>query len=80
MTLNRGFGGKRPCPKCMIPAKELSEATKKFPGCTTASMSHVYHDANCQRLATEKEEILKANGIRGVEVHFIIKSAPACQY
>jgi hypothetical protein len=69
MTLIRGFGGKCPCPVCLVPDNLLSQLLLDFPLRTTTSMKSILTQAKEMGLQIEKEEIYKSVGLRGIVVH-----------
>jgi len=68
MTLVRGFGSKFPCPVCLVPPHMLADLSETHPRRTTRSMQAVLKEANEKHLASEKENVLKEAGLRGVDV------------
>ena len=78
MALIRGVKCLFPCPRCLIPqAKQgsLSSAPLR----TVASTRAIIQEAREQQHAQEKEEILKAAGLRNVDViYFIIPVLRYC--
>ncbi|KAJ7084993.1 hypothetical protein C8R44DRAFT_753060 [Mycena epipterygia] len=59
-----------PCPKCLVPKCDLHRITKAFKLCTTESMKAVVQKALSVGTKSEKEEILKSNGIHRI-THFL---------
>lgn len=67
MSLTHGHASLYPCPICLVPYDELSNASKTYPFRTTASMRGVYEEA--QNLdEKEKEILLKCHGLRNIKV------------
>ncbi|KDQ51821.1 hypothetical protein JAAARDRAFT_62330 [Jaapia argillacea MUCL 33604] len=56
MSLIRGFGGKCPCPICLVPAEQLSDLTTKYPLRTSVNMQYLYEKT--ERMTREAGEIL----------------------
>ena len=68
MALIRGVGSRHPCPRCVIHEESLGYANKTADLRTTGNMKIVLEKARSAHYAREKEEILKANGLRDVDV------------
>jgi hypothetical protein len=69
MGLNRGFMGLQPCPVCHAPKDHLHDCAKHFPYRTGLETQKLITDARALN-AKQGEEILKANGIRPVDVSY----------
>lgn len=67
MALIRGLRGLRPCPVCLIPAKELSNLFAVHPKRTRIDTETILAQAR-ERNAEGKEDLLKHNGMRDVDV------------
>ncbi|THH17156.1 hypothetical protein EUX98_g9183 [Antrodiella citrinella] len=67
MALIRGIGGKCPCPICLVPKENLLDITLTYPLRSTETMKGTYEKAHSERLAAEREAILKEKGLRDVE-------------
>lgn len=67
MGLNRGFMGLQPCPVCHVPKNQLHDFAKSWPRRTGVETQNLIADARTLNAALG-EEILKANGIRPVDV------------
>jgi len=68
MALIRGVGSLVPCPRCLIPEDKLGDHSAKAPLRTTADMKAIILEAQEQHTVNEGEEILKAAGLRDVDV------------
>lgn len=67
MALIRGVNSNFPCPVCLIPGDQLTDLSTNYTLRTTESMKKIYDDA--QNLnATQRENLLKAHGLRDVSV------------
>ncbi|KAF7980011.1 hypothetical protein HWV62_40118 [Athelia sp. TMB] len=66
MALIRGLGGIRPCPKCLILFDNLSDFPEPPPPPRTASNTMQILDSVKFKTGEERENILKANGLRYV--------------
>jgi hypothetical protein len=69
MALIRGFGSLTPCPVCLVPSDQLSNLSVTFPLRTKEDMKDQYERAQEHNVA-EGDAILKAIGLRDVEVSF----------
>ena len=67
MGLNCGFMGLQPCPVCHVPKDQLHDCAKSWPRRTGLETQKLIADARALN-AAQGEEILKANGIRPVDV------------
>jgi len=74
MALIRGVGSLVPCPRCLIPDHELGRPGASAPLRTADRTKTVIQEARKERYAKDKEEVLKAAGLRDVDVRlcFII--------
>ena len=72
MSLIRGFGGKLPCPICLIPSEKLSDITSIYPLRTSVQSQHIYESAQNLSSASERESLFKDFGLRNVPVCFIL--------
>ena len=68
MALIRGFGGLYPCPICLVPATKLSDLATRYPLRSAAQSQAIVEDARKAGSAAAKEELLKAYGLRGLDV------------
>jgi len=68
MALIRGMRGLCPCPVCLVPNKEQRNVTKVYPLRTAVQTKAVIEEVKSKRTESEKEEILKGQGIRSVSV------------
>lgn len=68
MALIRGFGGKYPCPICLVPKDKLSKLENDYLLRTTEDMEGAYKLACKAPTAAMKESILKSIGLRGLPV------------
>ena len=69
MGLNRGFLGLQPCPVCHAPKDQLHDCANCWPYRTGLETQKLIADARALN-AKRGEEILKANGIRPVDVSY----------
>jgi hypothetical protein len=68
MGVNRGIGCKQPCPVCHVPDDELHDCGKaRWPLWTGIETEGIINHAH-QLSAMEGEALLKANGLRPIEV------------
>ena len=67
MGLNCGFMGLQPCPVCHVPKDQLHDCAKSWPLRTGRETQKLITDAQALN-AAQGEEILKAYGIRPVDV------------
>jgi hypothetical protein len=67
MGLNRGYMGLQPCPVCHVPEDQLHDCVKSWPRRTGPETQKIIADAKALN-ATQGEDLLKANGIRPVDV------------
>jgi hypothetical protein len=66
--VNHGVGCKQPCPVCHVPDVELHDCRKaRWPLRTGIEIQGIIDQAH-QLSATEGEELLKANGLRPIEL------------
>lgn len=79
MALIRGFGGKCPCPICLVPDTKLSDLSKKFELRTTETMQTLYEDAKGKRTISEGEEMFKEAGLRAIYVRLDSQPRWACK-
>jgi len=71
MALIRGLKGLYPCPICFVPWNEQSDLSTEHPLRTGAESQRILMDARAKRTLAERDELLKDNGLRDVEViHF----------
>jgi len=69
MSLIRGFGGLFPCPTCFVPADMLLIHIPEGFGLRTAAGSEeVLLQASEMPLAKDRETLLKAHGLRNINV------------
>lgn len=67
MALIRGLHGLRACPKCLIPSDKLSDLSQTYEPRTAAETFEIL-DSVKNLSAEQREETLKANGLRYVPV------------
>jgi hypothetical protein len=66
MSLIRGRGGKCPCPVCLVPLEELHDLSKTY---ALRSIGEAMEALRVyKRSRAQGEELLKALGLRPVEV------------
>lgn len=68
MSLTRGFGGKRPCPICLVPDTKLSDLSHDYEPRTAERMQEVLAAANGMDRKSDGDDLLKSYGLRRVEV------------
>jgi hypothetical protein len=68
MALIRGVGSLHPCPRCLIHEDSLGYANKTADLRMTESTKIVLENARSMRYAMDKEDILKASGLRDIDV------------
>jgi len=68
MALIRGVGSLFPCPRCLIPEAKQGDPLACARLRTAADTRATIQEARGKRLAGEKEEMLKAAGLRDVDV------------
>ncbi|KAI0035349.1 hypothetical protein K488DRAFT_43506 [Vararia minispora EC-137] len=65
MSLIRGFGGKRPCPVCLVPAEELSNLLVRHEARTREqSLTLIQHARNADLNIGERDNFLSDYGLR----------------
>ena len=69
MGLNRGYLGLQPCPVCHVPKDQLHDCTNCWQYRTGLETQKLIANARALN-AKQGEEILKANGIRPVDVSY----------
>src|SRR5882757_8716490 len=72
MALIRGGRGMCPCPVCLVPILEQRNITTQYPLRTAVQTKNLIEQTKSKRTEAEKEEILKAHGIRAVSVSLIV--------
>ena len=72
MALIRGVKCWFPCPRCLIPEAKQGDSLEDAPPRTAAGTMATIQKAREQELAGDREDILKAAGLRNVDVHFRI--------
>jgi hypothetical protein len=73
MALIRGEKGLYPCPICLVPRDQQSNLLR-FHTLRTAVHTQRTYEAGLKLTATEREELLKSQGLRNVavcKIHFI---------
>jgi hypothetical protein len=72
MALIQGVGSLFPCPQCLIPELKQGEPSVSVPLQTEAGTRATLEEARGKERAGDKEDILKAAGLRDVDVrpHF----------
>jgi hypothetical protein len=73
MALIRGLRGLCPCPKCLVPKDQLSDLTVRHEARTGKG---VHELVGSDLAAGEKDELLKAQGLRDIEVSHNMSSHP----
>lgn len=69
MALIRGFRGLCPCPVCLVPNSEQRRITGNYTLRTAVEVQQLFEEVKKCRTEAEKEEILKEQGLRPVEVY-----------
>jgi hypothetical protein len=74
MAAIRGAGGNCPCPVCLIPKDKQDDLAivSRYARRTTQSMKAAWKAAKALRTAAEREDLLKALGLRDVNVRVIV--------
>ena len=67
MALTRGVSSLFPCPCCLIPKEEQGESSGCTAARTSADVQETIEDTRKQK-AGEKEEILKSQGLRDINI------------
>jgi hypothetical protein len=67
MAVIRGLRSARPCPVCLISSEDLSDISITAERRTPTTMRKIYDDAK-KLNKKDQEELLKAFGLRDVEV------------
>ncbi|KAJ7078038.1 hypothetical protein B0H15DRAFT_789221 [Mycena belliarum] len=67
MALIRGLQGLYPCPICFVPWNEQSDLSTEHPRRTGLESQQILEEARAKRTVTEREELLKQNGLRDVD-------------
>ncbi|KAF9459908.1 hypothetical protein BDZ94DRAFT_1267182 [Collybia nuda] len=67
MALTRGVRSLLPCPKCLVPNKELSNLSLTFPHRTQKQSENDFHEALKLTRAGKQEDYLKNKGLRMVK-------------
>ena len=70
MALIRGVGSLSPCPRCLILDGELGDLSVRAPLRTTADTQAKLREARAKQNVTDGDNILKAVGLRDVDVRF----------
>lgn len=68
MALTRGFGGKLPCPICLVPGDKLSDLSRDYEPRTTERMRGVLEMAKNMDRKSDGDDILKSYGLRRINV------------
>lgn len=68
MALTRGVKALFPCPRCLIPNHQQGNILYIACPRTTANMKAILTEAQSKKYIEEQNEILKANGLRNVDV------------
>jgi hypothetical protein len=68
MALIRGVGSLFPCPRCLISGAIQGELSASAPLRTAAGTEATIQEARGKQLAGDREETLKAAGLRDVDV------------
>ena len=68
MALIRGVNSLFPCPRCLVSEAKLGDISARAPLRTEATTKATLREARGKRLARDKEETLKAAGLRDVDV------------
>lgn len=67
MGLNRGFGGKMPCPICLVGPDQLLDVNKTYDLRTAEAIQLLFEQAKNMNIS-EAEELFKKYGLRAVQV------------
>jgi hypothetical protein len=76
MGLNRGYKGLQPCPKCHVPSNELHNLRGSWPLRTSIETQQLIQIGRSMN-ASGREALLKANGIRDVDVCYSFCTNPS---
>ena len=68
MALIRSFPSLRPCPRCLIVDQKLGQFSEEAPLRTVEAGKATLEEARGKQLLGDKEEVLKASGMRDVDV------------
>ena len=68
MALIRGLNAMYLCPICYVPWQEQSDLSMEHPHRVSQDSESLVQEARTLRTAAEREELLKDNGLRDVEV------------
>jgi hypothetical protein len=68
MALIRGLNAMYPCPICYVPWQEQSDLSTENPHRVAQDSERLIQEARALRTAAEREELLKDNGLRDIEV------------
>lgn len=68
MALIRGLNALYPCPICFVPWNEQSDLSTEHPKRTGQESKMILEKARAFRTAAEREQLLKDNSLRDVEV------------
>ncbi|KII85171.1 hypothetical protein PLICRDRAFT_57110 [Plicaturopsis crispa FD-325 SS-3] len=68
-----------PCPRCLVHRDDLDKITQTFPPRTIETMMRTYHDALGASTQTEREEILRNQGLHATE-NFFWSFPNSCPY
>ena len=68
MALIRGVGSLVTCPRCLVPEAQLGTHSARAPLRTTANTKATIEEAWGKQTGGEKEEVLKASGLRDIDV------------
>lgn len=70
ITLTRGVGASYPCPVCLVPKNELPVLSRRAPLRTPGAMRGILNRVR-EMNATAAEDLLRAYGLRDVEVRVL---------
>jgi len=70
MALNRGFMGLKPCPVCYVGKNELHDCGRSWP-LRNGLESHKIIEKSRQFGLAQREDLLKAHGLRAINVHHL---------
>jgi hypothetical protein len=70
MVLIRGTQGNFPCPICLVPRDDQSDLTKVY-AIQTSKQSKDLYETGLGLTAAAREDLLKTESLRNVEVHIL---------
>jgi hypothetical protein len=78
MALIRGYPGLYPCPRCRMSREKLGYLKENAEPRTVGHTKGVLAEARKMTSAGDKEDLLKGNGLRDVDVHLVISFTFYC--